>query len=151
MPNDATIDADIELVTATCACYVHAHSNNDSCSSTKHHCPTFFLPNGLHCIIGASVLQVSMCVLAGSLEALLDQQDWVGQHSGPQLCKSAHHKELSGTSLACHLVTYATSTKLACLSERYAIWCYRYTMTDVPCLSEVHAYTHTPQVHAKID
>ena len=54
-----------------------------------------------------------MCVLAGSLEALLDQQDWVGEHRGPQLCKSAHHKELASPSLACHLVPYATSTSVA--------------------------------------
>lgn len=47
-----------------------------------------------------------MCVLAGSLKALLDQQDWVSKHSGPQLGKSAHHKELPSTGLGCHLVPY---------------------------------------------
>ena len=127
----ADANADVEQVTAIRASHIHAHSTHDNCSSTKHHSPTFFPPDGPHCIIRASVLQVSVCVLAGSLKALLDQQDWVGEDSGPQLCKSAHHKELPGSSLACHLVPYSTSTNVTHTHTGYAIWCKRHAMTDV--------------------
>lgn len=71
-------------------------------------CLTFFLPYGPDCIICARVLQVSMRVLAGSLQALLDQQDGVGQDSGAQLGEGTHHKELPCPSLAVHLVSYIT-------------------------------------------
>ena len=66
---------------------------------------TFFLPYGPDCIVGAGVLQVSVRVLASSLQALLDQQDGVGQDSGAQLGQRTHDEKFSCSSLAAHLVT----------------------------------------------
>lgn len=53
-----------------------------------------------------------MRVLAGSLQPLLDQQDWIGQHSGAQLCKSAHQKKFAGPCLGRHCVSYNTRTNM---------------------------------------
>lgn len=72
----------------------------------KHQPQTFFAPYPPQRIVGAGVLQVGVGVLAGSLQAGLDQQNGVGQDGGPQLGQGTHHKELPSSWLAWHLVAY---------------------------------------------